>query len=343
MGFRKLLCYLYDGVGSIGENFIAEGEGKNRHFTLNYSYGDAFDLPVSECEGYTFNGWFDENGNQVERIAADDFGAFYLTAEWEAIYYKINYELNGGKNYYDNPDYYTKENAVKLQAARKTGYAFKGWYLDENFDTPIDTIENRIGDITVYALWEVDESSWYKITYHLDGGKNDQKNVTEFLLRDQVILYPATKNGYTFEGWYEDAEFKTKIEAIDTTIQKNYVLYAKFVQNEKVWNVTYHLNGGTNASYNAGTYIEGKGLTLYAPTLEGFKFDGWYKDKDFSQKVEKISDTDSGDIELYAKFIAEETSGCSGRVSTFGIAISTLLSCAGVCIVKSLRRREEDE
>ena len=336
--------YLYDEVGSIGEEFVAEGEGKNMRFTLTYSYGDSLTLPQSECEGYEFNGWFADDDNKVESITAEDFGAFYLTAEWQPIYYKINYELNGGKNYYDNPDYYIKANTVELQPAKKTGYSFKGWYLDENFETPIEIIENRTGDITVYAAYEVDESVWFTITYNLNGGKNDDKNVTEFLLRERITLYPAAMSGYTFDGWYEDAEFTTKIESIDTTLQKNYVLYAKFTAVKKVWNITYHLNGGTNATYNAGTYIEGKGLTLYAPTLEGYKFDGWYTDKDFTHKIDGVSETDSGDIEVYAKFIAEtKESGCKGALGVENIAVIALCGGIAVVLTKSRKRAGDDK
>ena len=331
--------YLYDEVGSIGEEYVAEGEGENRRFTLTYSYGDSFDLPQSECEGYEFNGWYNDDDNKIENITAEDFGVFYLTAKWQAIYYKINYELNGGKNYYDNPDYYTKAEAVELQPARKTGYIFKGWYLDESFENAIDVIENRVGDITVYAAYEVDESAWFTITYNLNGGKNDDKNITEFLLRERVILYPATKDGFTFDGWYEDAEFTTKIDSIDTTLQKNYVLYAKFTVIEKVWNITYHLNGGTNSTYNAGTYIEGKGLTFYSPTLEGYKFDGWYTDKDFTNKIECVSEADSGDIEVYAKFISEtKEGGCGGYLNGGHLVLFVIFGAMFLLLIKSRKQ-----
>ncbi len=45
---------------------------------------------------------------------------------------------------------------------------------------------------------------------------------------------PAVKEGYTFDGWYLDAEFKLPTASIDATQTGEVVLHAKFTLNPPV-------------------------------------------------------------------------------------------------------------
>ena len=52
-----------------------------------------------------------------------------INAKWEAVKYKITYELNGGVNDTDNPTTYTIEDKIELKPAvsNKLGYSFASW------------------------------------------------------------------------------------------------------------------------------------------------------------------------------------------------------------------------
>ena len=53
--------------------------------------------------------------------------------------------------------------------------------------------------------------------------------VTSYTVEDQSVpLATASKNGYTFEGWYLEQELQTQISEIDTQKGENVTLYAKF-------------------------------------------------------------------------------------------------------------------
>ncbi len=55
--------------------------------------------------------------------------------------YTITYNLDGGTNHPDNPATFTsKTETITLQDPVKTGYAFKGWYADAEFTTPVTQI-----------------------------------------------------------------------------------------------------------------------------------------------------------------------------------------------------------
>lgn len=72
---------------------------------------------------------------------------------------------------------------------------------------------------------------------------------------------------------------------------------------EKIYSVDYVLNGGINDSRNFSTYRDGESLHFYAPTRNGYKFDGWYKESSFINKI--TSTPTSGNVTVYAKWIVD--------------------------------------
>lgn len=67
----------------------------------------------------------------------------------------------------------------------------------------------------------------YKITYKLDGGKNNSKNPSKYF-NQKITLKNPTKKGHAFKGWYTDKKFKNKITKITTKNKKNLTLYARW-------------------------------------------------------------------------------------------------------------------
>lgn len=88
---------------------------------------------------------------------------------------EINFETNGG-NKLDKINYvYEYGNIlIKMPTPQKTGYSFKGWYLDKNFETkllemPIPQFKDN--SVTLYAKWDVktEENSSYLFAVALTG------------------------------------------------------------------------------------------------------------------------------------------------------------------------------
>ena len=149
-----------------------------------------------------------------------------------------------------------------------------------------------------------------KICYHLDGGRNDNKNPSEVFLNDIVSLNPASKSGHLFAGWYEDPYF---IKSFDGSVcfdsleeNDKFCLYAKFIeQPSNELHITYELDGGKNSTLNP-LVIDGtkQYISLYDASKTGYIFDGWYNDIDYQVKVVSLtSHKIKGDITLYAKFV----------------------------------------
>ena len=78
-------------------------------------------------------------------------------------------------------------------------------------------------------------------------------------------------------------------------------VYIPLVDSE--YTVTYELDGGLQNSDNPTNYYESDDeIVLLAPTKEGYDFEGWYSDAEYTTKVESIAADSVGDITLYAKW-----------------------------------------
>lgn len=117
----------------------------------------------------------------------------------------VVYELEGGVNNAANPSVITSMSDVtKLKAATRRGYTFTGWQnskgeqVTQVSGTDADTSE----PLVLTATYTADQ---YPITYELDGGTNAASNPSSYTTEDAVKLQPATKDGYSFAGWYLDA------------------------------------------------------------------------------------------------------------------------------------------
>ena len=87
-------------------------------------------------------------------------------------------------------------------------------------------------NITLYAMWVTNDENI--ITYELNGGTNNPKNPTHYKKGEEKELYPAEKNGITFEGWYLESSYTNKIDKITKEMDGDITLYAKWPEKSTV-------------------------------------------------------------------------------------------------------------
>ena len=303
-------------------------EGTNaKENPTEYDGTKAITLAAPTREGYTFAGWYTDSEfkNKITEIAVGTTGNLTLYANWTKNgeeptpnKYTITYHLNEGTNAKENPTEYDGTKAITLAAPTREGYTFAGWYTDSEFKNKITEIAvGTTGNLTLYANWtkngEEPTPTKYKITYNLNGGINATSNPTEYDGTKKVVLANATREGYTFAGWYTDSEFKNKITEIAVGTTGNLTLYANWTKNGEEptptkYKITYNLNGGINATSNPTEYDGTKKVVLANATRKGYTFAGWYTDKDFKKKITEIAVGTTGNITLYAKWNAISTS-----------------------------------
>lgn len=265
--------------------------------TIDYDETNDFNFPTAPNKnGYTFEGWeYNDviiNSDFLENIQINE--DIYIYASWSIIEYNIDYNLNGGESV-SNPSTYTIEDEnLPLLSPSKYGYNFVGWQTNDG--NIIDTIDTKqCKDITLTAKWEL---ITHNVHYNLDGGTNNSNNPTSFSQLEEIPLLAPEKRGYSFDGWYTDNNFTTKIEKISLYTENNINLYAKFNINN--YSIQFKSNGGNeistiNLPYNTQ-------VTLPAPNMLGYDFEGWYEDDQTFSVPYTFDHIIDRNVILYAKW-----------------------------------------
>lgn len=160
---------------------------------------------------------------------------------------------------------------LTLEAPTKDGYTFLGWNDGTNDVTGIPT--GTTGTVSLTAKW--DELS-YSISYNLDGGVLSGDYPTSYTASTGLDTLPApTKDGYAFLGWNDGTN---DVAGIPVGTTGTVSLTARW---EKLYTITYNLDGGTLSAGAPTTYISSAGLsTLPTPTKDGYVFAGWQEIND---------------------------------------------------------------
>ncbi len=260
--------------------------------------------------------------------------AFYLDSAYElTVSQKVTVETPGTYGAFMYMQGGDAENDVtaNIKLSNDTQNTFadadagaKGWNVWQN--PIVNDVKAGIGDtLTVTITITGKAKSWgsiddvylylkkadpiYKVTYHLNGGENNQSNPAVFDGYKTIALADPSREGYTFKGWYTDSECKNKITEISKGIASDLELYAGWEKtNEKPeeYTIRYELNGGTNHADNPSSYTKGQKIELKDPTREGYTFKGWYTDSGLQDKFAGITENTTGNLQLYAGWEEKE-------------------------------------
>ena len=286
-------------------------------------------LPQTQRTGYTFDGWYEDNEYTSARYDAGDTYTTILTenkefyAKWNPNGYELTFEYNGatsgnaeltrvmkyGQNYgtLPNPEidykvtYKPNDGTDEKQDTVTT--KFQGWYKEATFENKVeeDSIYDVNGDQTLYAKW----------------------GETKVTIQDI-----NSKEGHTFEGWYETSNFTgTKYNVGDVVnLTKSMTLYANWKGID--FTVTYDYDGATSGNITSGKNVTYNGLygelpspekefiitfeknddTPYATETVEYEFGGWYLDSARITMIkEDVTVTTNGDHTIYAEWYPKNT------------------------------------
>lgn len=158
-----------------------------------------------ERDGYSFEGWYSGafgTGLQVLSSTVIETDT-YAYAFWKPVEYAISYELAGGVNNPDNPDFYTIESLdIELLPPDYPGYVFDGWYLDESFTKPIQKIEaGSWGSQQLFVKWLLSKPLCVVIEIPVDGLVGYDDSVTIPFGSDLEVKFVE---GYAKYIWFLD-------------------------------------------------------------------------------------------------------------------------------------------
>lgn len=195
-------------------------EGQN-DVTVQQTYGSNYKLPTNITRtGYTLDGWFDNNGNQITTSVkfTQANNDQVITSRWTANTYTVTFNVNGAGGTV-NPTSKTvtyDQKYGELPVPTRIGYIFTGWNTAQNGSgksytagSDVDITANQ----TLYAQWV----NTLTVTFDLQGGNaspasditvkvgstysylndaNNERTLQEFPF--------AKQNGYLLEGWYTE-------------------------------------------------------------------------------------------------------------------------------------------
>ncbi len=159
------------------------------------------------------------------------------------------YDANGGEN--GPSSNYTGGATITVtdDVPTKEGHKLTGWntQADGEGDTYASgasyTFANDNGNggckVTLYAMWEVEQ---YTVTLVTNGGTVNAGDITEYTYGVGATLPTnVTRSGYTFKGWYDNAEFDgDAVTEISATDNGNKEFYAKWQKKASGTVVTEH-------------------------------------------------------------------------------------------------------
>ncbi|MFF2877084.1 InlB B-repeat-containing protein [Gottfriedia sp. NPDC057991] len=175
----------------------------------------------------------------------------------------------------------------------RTGYTFLGWTKDAEGKTPWNFDTDKVTDNTIlYAKWDINS---YTVHFNSNDGSQVADKTATY---NSAITAPTTnRTGYTFVGWYKDAEGKVAWNFAADKVTSDTTLYAKWDINS--YKVNYVSNGGSTVPAQTADY--NSVVNLPKPTRTGYTFAGWYNDATLKTPVGNSLKL-TNNITLYAKW-----------------------------------------
>lgn len=271
----------YDTLPQIDFKFT-DDEGINTYKTRNYDIDIDYclnNINILKNKGITVN----------ENTYLDDVFSNNNMRLKENTPHKVTF--NTGNVVYIPPVVTTTLSSIEDPNA--PGYSFEGWFMDENYTTPIDIEAFVEADMTIYGKFTKKE---YLLSFDAGGVVSNPKSVVTGYINDLPQLnYKAG----TFKGWYYDSKF-TSIVKPQEALTKDTTLYAKWDLQKFV--ITFNVNGKIDD------------FKIYAPCIMEFPntevknqtFEGWYYDENFENEAH-LNDYVIEDTVLYGKFVKKES------------------------------------
>ena len=302
----------FDEIADVLLHYSVDGEIAHTQ-TVAYDTTES-DFADPDKGGYTFIGWFADAACETPF----DFESYFAQTDKaaETTVYAAFEEIIEIFYYVDGKLTWTQVVSDDTAAAipnepGKAGYSFAGWYDKEGdgaklFDFVAYFASEQKTDVKVYAHFERIAEDAVQISYFADGQPWRTQTVQGGVATPETIPAP-TKEGYIFEGWYEDETFETPfdLEAFMAEQDKSSIaVHARFDAIRV--KLTYMSQGAEHEAVEVT--IESAEPTVAVPTKSGYEFIGWFEDDacetpfDYQEFFANYFTAGAADVTVYAGF-----------------------------------------
>jgi len=157
------------------------------------------------------------------------------------------------------------------------------------------------------------------VTFDSQGGSQVAPQTVDQGAKASTPVAPS-RAGFTFAGWFRDANGTTAWEFATDTVSQNTTLYAKWISvTTPTCTVSFNSQGGSAVD----SRIAEQGAKITAPTdptRANFAFAGWYKESAGATAWNFETETVTASMTLYAKWAADQytlsyTAGANGSIT----------------------------
>lgn len=238
-------------------------------------------------EGYTF-----EEEGRLDSFKIDPYNPYILyTYQINTHTLTYQYESNDGlQSQSDNVKY---GEDITRSDPQRDGYAFAGWYTDENFTEPFTDVTMPDRDVTLYGKW-VDGMQSYQVAHYLtrpDGSVRLYLVENLYGAPGEVVTPPSKAP----EGYEEVTPQSHTL--VQGSVANNRITYT---YSRKSYQINYVLNGATSDTPTTQTLLYGDTIQNY-PNRDGYQFVGWYTDEALQNPL-STDTVPASDLTLYAKW-----------------------------------------
>lgn len=259
------------------------------------SGGTVAEPPEPTETGYTFGGWFTDEGC----TSAYDFNTTVtadldLYAKWTEIKYNVKTGVKvstDGTNYVENAsltkptgggDTVSAVTGTQLEAQQNDGYTFVGWATsasDDIIGTNLTLNYTPTANTTVYALYK--QNYTVTIGTHTNGKitVDGNESGTTVSAGTQVTITATADDGYVFDGWTDG--LTGTVNPTTMTVTSNLTVGATFKKAPYTVTLTSFPSTGGSITGKIGdsevlTNLEGtQTISLTASANTGYKFKEW--------------------------------------------------------------------
>lgn len=316
-----VFCYVNNGVAEISASELVSGLeltlGQKTEISVNYTPGSGSDYaPKSGQTSITVN------ESTLPTVALTSAGYAYGAPVSGFSVKSATEHVSAGEVSIENDTDTTfgeKAYKVRLQLTTEKGYSLAS-------DVAV-TLDDKTGTSTGDGHYEfqLDELyPTYTITYELDGGTLSNAPAQYNKNSGTVTLPRPTRDGYRFTGWTgTDLTEKT----LDVVIPAGSTGDRKYTANwVETRTVTFDVNGHGTAPDPQTVDIGTKAVKPTDPVQTGWRFDGWYTDKDCTAAYD-FDCVVTDNITLYAKWVKTVT--VTYHVGSYGTAPASQTVDAG--------------
>ena len=288
---------------------LVETSGDITTYTYSYTYRVKIDPTTDNAKA---GNWIPTNGRTTLTVGDKtvDFGIPAVKAKYYEIHYFV---YNDATQSYEERTDLTKtllsandDISSYNTPLSKTGYTFSGWFTAEDRNEASAWTPDKMPaeNINVYGAFNAND---YTITYMVKGDDGTYAKDHEATLKygDTIADYsPASKEGYTFSGWYNEEALTNAWSKPETMPASNITVYGAYTAND--YTITYMVKGddGNYAEDNKVTLKFGAEITGYSPAeKEGHSFTGWFEDEALTNAWNKPETMPAKNIVVYGGYI----------------------------------------